>query len=277
MTKKESVQDEDVDTQCGIGVFRPSCLQPLANEKSFIGVFSVLSLISWSFYTVFVSQISNIEKAFGLSSPETGRLLTVWEIGYITFTAIASYFAPRAHIPRVIADVTVLYGLAGLLTILPHFVAFTDPLSELSDENSTTSKDNEYEKNLCKNASFHSSFGSEKLTGGKGGEETVVSSFSKRTIAYTLFTVANILQGAAKSPCYPYSAQYVDDNGKKENTGFYIGSFFCLFVWSVSPLKTSFFSYITTSFWSASSSICLFFLRQQGTRNASPRIPSVRQ
>ncbi|KAL4239814.1 hypothetical protein ACF0H5_000617 [Mactra antiquata] len=48
--------------------------------------------------------------------------------------------------------------------------------------------------------------------------------FSRKTLAYVLFNVGMLLQGMTKAPCYPYSAQYVDDNGDKKKTGFYVGA-----------------------------------------------------
>ena len=220
--REDSVSQDSSKVSCGLGQWRPTCLQPFARINTFIGVFSVLSLVTWSFYTVFVSQVSNIEKAFGLSSTETGQLFTVWEVGYIVCTLVASYFAPRAHIPGVIGISTILYGFAGLVTILPHFVAYKDNAVILDDNDSTSNQNGQHRENLC--IHLNDSQPSKELPDDEEGT-LIDHGLSKRTVAYVLLNIAMVLQGAAKSPCYPYSAQYVDDNSDKQKTGFYMGLF----------------------------------------------------
>ena len=197
--------------------------------NSFIAFFGVLSLLSSSFFTIMISQISNLEKAFGLSSSESGWMLTTWEMGYVVSTVIASYFARRAHLPRTIGVATIVIGLTGFLFALPHFVAFSEPRiteNETLSAKSTTEDD----VTLCtfnQQASNSSSDESYAATVGH-----FVKTSSKMT-AYVLFIVANIIQGAAKAPRYPYSAKYVDDNVDKQKTGFYVGMLFTNLAWYI--------------------------------------------
>jgi MFS family permease len=189
--------------------------------NSFVVFFGILSLISWSFYTVTVSQISNIEKAFGLSSSETGWMLTVWELGYMICTVFASYFGQRAHLPRVIGAVTIVCGLSGFIFALPHFVAFSESKVTENGSFNSTSRTDDSDVVLCNHYSESSDSLSNQHDSAPSPGHSVKS--SGKTIAYVLFNLGMIIQGAAKAPCYPYSAQYVDDNVDKKKTGFYIG------------------------------------------------------
>ncbi|KAK3608955.1 hypothetical protein CHS0354_026284 [Potamilus streckersoni] len=206
------------ENTCGIGPCHPTCLQHLVGVRSFIGVFGTLSLISWALYTVTVSQITNIERAFGLTSSESGWLLTVWEIGYLLCTFLASYFGPRIHIPRAMGFATVVCGLSGLVTALPHFVAFTNSIEISSNQHNLTTSSTY----LCLNTTDIST-GSLKLPSDVT-KDPVPESYQK-ALAYGLFNLGMILQGAGKAPCYPYSSKYVDDSVDKQKTGYYMGNF----------------------------------------------------
>lgn len=188
-------------------------------------------------YTIGVSQITSIEKAFGLSSSETGWLLTVWEIGYAVVAVIATYFATRVHLPRTIGVATVICGISGLVFALPHFVAFSDNVLSGKGKtaaNITLPKNNIRHSQLCvlDNPGFNSALPENETTleenitvSDKAGDQKIASS---KTLAFVLFNIGMFLQGAGKAPCYPYSSQYIDDNVDKQKTGFYL---------SMSPLS----------------------------------------
>ncbi|KAL4240875.1 Solute carrier organic anion transporter member 5A1 [Mactra antiquata] len=189
------------------------------NISSFVVVYGLMSLFSWSLYTVTVSQTPNIERAFGLSSAESGWLLTIWEIGYVLCSLVASYFGPRAHAPRVMALATILTGISGFVFALPHFVAYKDSNTESGKGNG--SLDDMARIDFCVNQVSVDN-DSELATLSEDTGETM--QFSRKTLAYVLFNIGMILQGVSKAPCYPYSSQYVDDNGDKKKTGFYVGA-----------------------------------------------------
>ena len=222
MDTKLHKKDFDQEYSCGIGRCHPAGLQRFLGVRSFIGVFGILSLLTWSLYTITVSQITNMEKAFGLSSSESGWLMTIWELGYLLCTIVASYFGPKAHIPLVMGFATVGCGFSGFVTALPHFVAYTDSIDKTA-ELQTKSQTNisMFNPNLCHNVS-------DMLIDTSLEENTVSQELApastKKTLAFALLITGMILQGAGKGPCYPYSAKYIDDSVNKQNTGYYIGN-----------------------------------------------------
>ena len=215
MKFKTDNREMESEVRCGIGSFHPPCLRRLVGVRSFIGVFGTLALMSWALYTVTVSQITNIEKAFGLSSSESGWMMTTWELGYLLCTIVASYFGPRAHIPLVMGFATVICGISGLVTAMPHFFVYVDSFDETDSKENTTASN----ANLCRNTSdLILSSSSDSLSAAD------IAGSSRKTLAYSLLIIGMILQGGGKAPCYPYSSKYLDDSVNKQNTGYYVGN-----------------------------------------------------
>ncbi|XP_052268217.1 solute carrier organic anion transporter family member 2A1-like [Dreissena polymorpha] len=177
--------------------------------------------VTRSLWTLTVSQVSIIEKAFGLSSSETGWLFTIWEIGYVICTVFASYFGPRVHQTRAIGFFNIVCGLSAFLFALPHFVAFKDGVEYINGHNRSTGlKTDDF--NADKLCAPHQNTSALDKDMSDGFGQKKVSAQSNKVLAFALFNVAMILQGVGKAPCYPYSAQYVDDNVDQAKTGFYI-------------------------------------------------------
>lgn len=189
-----------------------------SNIMSFVVMFGFLSFFSWSSYTITLSQLPNIERAFGLTSSESGWLLTIWEVGYVSCTLFASYFASRVHIPRVLGIFTLLNGLSGIVFALPHFVAFKDSNAGASTINGTS--DDMENIDLCVRSGV---IGNDSANDEANDAAENAKDFSRKTLAYTLLSLGMILLGLGKAPCYPYSSKYVDDNGEKRKTGYYVG------------------------------------------------------
>lgn len=189
--------------------------------ESFVAVFGILSLLSWSLYSVTVSQISNIEKAFGLSSSESGWLLTVWEMGYVICIIFASYFGSRAHQPRVMGIATIICGLSGFVFALPHFIAFSDSNNPDNVKENETLFTKISDINMCVNRMSNANNNSNSSS----NSHAHITKSSSKAIAYVLLCIGMVLQGAGKAPCYPYSSQYVDDNVDQQKTGFYMGNY----------------------------------------------------
>ena len=94
--EEESVEDES-DTLCGAGSWRPSWLQRFANLGTFTFVLSVINLLNGIFNTYFNAVITSIENRFGLSSSMMGFLKNVDNIGYLCSIMIISHFCRYAN------------------------------------------------------------------------------------------------------------------------------------------------------------------------------------
>lgn len=111
------------DMQCGIGPFKLQCLQPCVRMRSFVCAYSICGLMTSVLSMYIVSQITTIEKQYGLSSSQSGFLLSCNDIGFLLTTLFASYFARKVHIPRTLWLCVIMYGVAGIVCSTAYFVS----------------------------------------------------------------------------------------------------------------------------------------------------------
>ena len=133
MTRTTSSQE----TQCGLGSCRPPWLQRCNNMMAFTTTLSFWSLfgsINFSYYT---SVITQIEKAYGLSSSMTGFIKNIDNIGYVCFVIVFSHFCRYANKPRLFAIATVCSSTAIFIFALPHFIWTTGKADEAVYANQT--------------------------------------------------------------------------------------------------------------------------------------------
>ena len=93
----------------------------LARIELFVGVFSACAMVTQFLTHYLASQITTIEKQFGLNSAQSGLLLGCNDIGFLLTTLFASYAARHVHIPRSIAFMVVLYGFGALICSTAFF------------------------------------------------------------------------------------------------------------------------------------------------------------
>lgn len=151
---------KNTDKLCGAGHFRPNCIQSCAGIRSFVAVFSICSLLSQVLSLYIASQITAIEKQFGLTSFQSGFLLSCNDIGFLSATLAAGYMASRVHIPRCFAFSLIVYGVGGLICSLA-FVISRDTITEQSKEFLNFVDGNKAQHQRVENSSY--SFQSEIL------------------------------------------------------------------------------------------------------------------
>ena len=110
------------ETQCGLGSCRPSSLQRLNNMTAFTTTLSFWSLFGSINFTYYSAVITQIEKAYGLSSSMTGLIKNIDNIGYVCFVIVFSHFCRYANKPRLFAIATVCSSAAIFIFALPHFI-----------------------------------------------------------------------------------------------------------------------------------------------------------
>ena len=108
--------------ECGLGSCKAKWLGRFASGPLFIYCYSATSVITSSLSTYSVSQVTTIEKQFGLTSTKTGYVMACNVIVYSVFILIASYMASRVHILQYLSLWAALFGVARIMCSLPHFV-----------------------------------------------------------------------------------------------------------------------------------------------------------
>ena len=114
--------DDDDETRCGIGPWRPTCLQPLGNMWCFTAAMSMMSVFNGANFAYYVSVITQIERRFGLSSRTTGFIKNIDNIGFMLTVLAVSHLGRYGNKPRIIVISGFLSGLAIFMFAIPHFI-----------------------------------------------------------------------------------------------------------------------------------------------------------
>ncbi|VDI67070.1 Hypothetical predicted protein [Mytilus galloprovincialis] len=214
-----------MEFDCGIGKFKPNILQPCASIRWFTTFFSVTALLTSSLQMYINSQVTSIEKQFELSSKQSGFLMSCDEIGFLTSSIIVGYIARRVHIPRVLSIATAFNGISALICCIPYVLTtlkdrsdnFSKSQGRFNVSNPKLSKFSSYlcapHLNISEDESFHLSMRSDQ--GEVYGNLKGLSMF--------LIGMGMMLQGIGKAPRTSMLAEYVDENGNRRKTGFYVG------------------------------------------------------
>ncbi|XP_052764818.1 solute carrier organic anion transporter family member 2A1-like [Mya arenaria] len=177
-------------------------------------VFGIGSLFSQSITVYLSSQITVLERAFSLSSTQSGILLSANDLGFVVTVLLVSHFLKNFHIPRVLSGCMLMFGVSGLLTSLPHFFADYSHAAS-GDKNINGSRVN---KALClANDSYNQECSLQT------GARSAPTPGQKNDWFVIFIGLMMLLQGVAKAPRSSLTTLYIDNNSSKRRTGFYIG------------------------------------------------------
>ncbi|XP_067666199.1 solute carrier organic anion transporter family member 2A1-like [Haliotis asinina] len=219
-------EEDDPDTQCGIGSCKPRALQVFANIAGFTGFYSITSLLSATLLTYVNSQVTTLERQFGFTSSETGIIMASNDIGYMLVVVFIAHFAHRSHIPRFMSASVLLFGISGLICCLPHFLFGTEkspseaPIQEYVLSNVTSQS---RVNGLCSLANDTLMNFCEESDAPDKPEVMTSRPRDHAAAALGIIVIGMALQGVAKAPRNPFLITYVDGNVEKAKTGYYMG------------------------------------------------------
>ncbi|CAC5414794.1 unnamed protein product [Mytilus coruscus] len=214
----------DINYQCNFFGLRLPCLQMFGNAAGFTALYSVSALFTQTLSSYISSQIPTLEKQFGLSSYESGIIMTFNDIGFLACILLVSAIPRLVHIPRWLFGTMFLFSVSALLCSLPHFLFPTEApkLDSAMSPNNMTGSLTGSKSNfiLCsEELELNNSLPSIKRKSGGRILNSVDSSMKNISIA--LIGLGMILQGIAKAPRGPFTTVYLDDGCDKRKTGFY--------------------------------------------------------
>ncbi|XP_060600480.1 solute carrier organic anion transporter family member 1C1-like isoform X2 [Ruditapes philippinarum] len=91
----DTPREDDPDTQCGFGSFRPGFLQIFARIGAFVSFYSLSGLLTSTLAVYINSQVTMLEKQFGFSSAETGFLMSCNDIGFLSCIIFCGFIARK--------------------------------------------------------------------------------------------------------------------------------------------------------------------------------------
>ena len=190
---------------------------------------SIASLLTSTLSVYIGSQVPALEKQFGMSSYQTGLLMSFNDIGFLTCCLFVTSVARYVHIPRFMFLCFVLYGVSGILCALPHFLTPEEEYSYQPGKNllqlgNATSKNGSSSVPLCVLSNYTDDV-MDVVGCSSAKAKRVKSSTSEATknMALTIIAIGMLFQGIGKAPRGPFTTVYVDDNVNKRKTGYFIG------------------------------------------------------
>ncbi|XP_067678664.1 solute carrier organic anion transporter family member 2A1-like [Haliotis asinina] len=169
------------------------------NVLWFTVVFSASCLVFEAVKTYTVSQITSLERQFGLSSTRSGLLLSCNEIGYLSAIFFFSHFGARHFIPRIISCALAVYGVASFMSGLLHFVS---PVLHRSGEDVFSNYSSHERARLCLDS----------LQETKRCPVMNDQANDNGHWVYNVLAVCMVLLGVGKSPRFSLGLHYLDNN-----------------------------------------------------------------
>ncbi|KAL4218355.1 hypothetical protein ACF0H5_023092 [Mactra antiquata] len=226
------IDDNDEDSKCGFGSYRPDCLQVFGRISMFIGVYSISGLLTSSLSVYVNSQVPMLEKEFGFSSADSGLIMSCNDIGFLTCVIFAGYIAKKVHIPIGLGISMILFGICGVLCALPYFIqdkskydldqTSSGMVDMLSNITRSSMRSSSRKVPMCTNTTG-SNIDSCDVTSDSAEARENVADLQLKNIAFYLIAIGMVFQGIGKSPRSPFVTLYVDDAVEKRKTGYYMG------------------------------------------------------
>ena len=101
--ERQGGQEEDppdLETQYGLGSWRPVSLQRLSTLWAFVCLYMPCAIFKVSITQYTRTQVSAIEDHFQINSSKAGFLICAVDIGSAAFALIGAHFGRFMHIPR---------------------------------------------------------------------------------------------------------------------------------------------------------------------------------
>ncbi|XP_014677552.1 PREDICTED: solute carrier organic anion transporter family member 5A1-like isoform X2 [Priapulus caudatus] len=189
---------------CGLRRY-PTCLQPCADIRLFVLVYSAIFLCIGAFFAYFVSVLSTLEKRFQLPSKTAGMLLIFNDVGEAVVVIFFSHFGGRSHRPRIIALLSAVFALGAFITSLPHFIY-----------GGGTYVEREFGTGLNLSAW-------RDTCAGVAVPDTCDVTLQTNKMAIGIIVIGQLILGAGCSSLFALGSSYIDDNVKPENAALYLG------------------------------------------------------
>jgi len=209
---------DDDETQCGIGPWRPRCLQPLANMWCFTAALCFMSTCGSSNFAYFVSVITQIERCFGLSSQTTGFIKNVDNIGFMLAVLVVSHLCRYGNKPRIIAISALVSGVAIFMMAIPHFI-YGGPGASL--QASSTKWNTSLAAEQRQRGQYEVCDGIDESLADPSGCSSRNTLLDFNGGAMALFVISELLQGMANSAKPTLSLTYMDDNARERSPIFF--------------------------------------------------------
>ncbi|XP_062853298.1 solute carrier organic anion transporter family member 2A1 [Trichomycterus rosablanca] len=184
--------------------------------KLFVLFHGLMQLMQLLYSSYFKSNITTIERRFGLDSLSSGTISSLHEVSNTVLIVFVSYMGSRVNRPRLIGLGGLLMSISALILTLPHFLSqpYTyDTVLKASRQD------------MCDVHSLHPNASTAKACGQK--DAPILADNSK---LWVLMATAQLLFGIGSVPIQPFGISYIDDFAEPGNSPLYIAILFAVSV-----------------------------------------------
>ena len=107
---------------CGLGGWRPECLQKLASKKVYMFIYGSLGIIQGMFFSYLSATLATIEIQFGIKSKEAAYLMSGNEFSQILFVFVMPLLVKVKKRPLWTALGLWCSAMGCFLMAVPHWV-----------------------------------------------------------------------------------------------------------------------------------------------------------
>ncbi|CAH1258248.1 SLCO1B3 [Branchiostoma lanceolatum] len=222
---EKPVDDAETTVSCGLGSWRPNCIQKCANAKMFCFVLAWFMFFEGLMYSgFFKGAITSLEKQFRMTSSVSGTLATVAEITTVVVVTFVTYIGGKSHRPIIVGAGSILLGLGSILMGVTHWWV------EIYDYGGAG-------QNLTTN----------QCTAGNGSDSCDQGASTGLHPLFPVLVVAQIIIGLGNTPMMTLGIAYLDDHVKKADSSLYLAS--CWLMLVLAPAVGFLLSAITLTWW----------------------------
>ncbi|XP_076465371.1 solute carrier organic anion transporter family member 2B1-like [Babylonia areolata] len=184
---------------------------------------SLCAVTQFCMVAFIMSQITSLEKEFGFTSSQSGRILASGELGSLCFILPSSYLASRLHLPSSMTLAAVIFGLASVMAGLSRFIF---PVSGVHNSSVVGAAD--IGPPLCwlgqDGGEGERCEGVGALRNGTldSGGATQLAYNPRAFPVYVFLIVCQVIRGTMGVVKFPMFVEYIENNAKKTDTGFYM-------------------------------------------------------
>ncbi|RUS89084.1 hypothetical protein EGW08_003147 [Elysia chlorotica] len=206
--------------RCGVGRCSPAWAQRLANLPLFVMSYGLAGIWMSALGPLLGSQITSIERHLGLSTSNTGLIMSANDIGYLLAVVIGSYVGKQLHIPRTLCVSAIIFGLSSVVMALGKLSQVRAEL--LSGQNSSNSDDSSQQQYLCSAYTSWVASPSNATPLAEGANHSEAGDVTRPAPglnwAFWLFMMCAAVGGVVKSYRFPLFTYYVESNVKDSSS-----------------------------------------------------------
>uniref|UniRef100_H2Z038 Solute carrier organic anion transporter family member n=1 Tax=Ciona savignyi TaxID=51511 RepID=H2Z038_CIOSA len=158
------------------------------------------------------TNISTLERRFGLSSSQSALVVVSYDVAFCILTAFVTYFGATANRPRLVGIGSAIFGIGAFVYALPHFLS---PLYKFGDS-TLTSKWNELFIGLALGTVHKPFIFPSNATNCLPTDQGLM-----KFMFVLLF--GQLLLGCGTVPLYTLGVAYIEDSVPKNSAPIYLG------------------------------------------------------